>query len=288
MNIFIPLWVCYHLLLNFSTLLYNNTIKSEPIMTLQDVAMHQYASTKFTDTGSEPAFDEVMVEKTITLYLNGNRLTSIVTTPGFGKELAVGFLITEGLIRSLKDLEEIREMDDRVELRAGIAQDSELEYELRSSGGLGLRRSICDAEVFVPAAQNFSIGVLLASLKYLDDETQKKTGGAHTATLVGADGTLRYKAVDIGRHNAVDKVVGQAVLHGDDLSRMFLISSGRQPAGMVMKAARAGIPLIISKAAPISSGIDCARQTNVTLCCYATREKTKAFSSPDRIIIGSP
>jgi FdhD protein len=121
-------------------------------------------------------------------------------------------------------------------------------------------------------------------MKHLYDETQDKTGGAHTASLVDADGNLRYKAIDIGRHNAIDKVVGMAFMNGDDLSRMFLVSSGRQPAGMVMKAVRAGIPLIISKSAPISSGIDSARRANITLCCYATAEKVKVFSAPERIV----
>jgi len=131
--------------------------------------------------------------------------------------------------------------------------------------------------------QIFRVNVLLDSVRYLYDETQDRTGGVHSASLVGADGSLKYKALDIGRHNAIDKVVGMAVLNGDDLSKMFLVSSGRQPAGMVMKAVRAGIPLIISKSAPVSSGIDSAIRSNITLCCYATKEKFKVFSAPERI-----
>jgi FdhD protein len=156
-------------------------------------------------------------------------------------------------------------------------------HEIRSSGCVGINWDTRDEDVHLPLEQTFSSKILLESMKYLYDEIQDRTGGAHTASLVDANGRLMYKALDIGRHNAIDKVVGMAVLNGDDLSKMFLVSSGRQPAGMVTKAARAGIPLVISKAAPVSSGIDSARRANVTLCCFATSEKMKVFSVPERI-----
>ena len=148
---------------------------------------------------------------------------------------------------------------------------------------MGLNWEKRDEGVYLPVQQTFRSDVLLDSLKYLYDETQDATGGAHSASLVDAEGRLRYKALDIGRHNAVDKVVGMAVLNGDNLSKLFLVSSGRQPAGMVMKAVRAGIPLLISKAAPVSSGIDSALRSNITLCCFANGEKAKVFSAPERI-----
>lgn len=245
--------------------------------------VRNYASTKITRDGFEPATDPVMVEETIELIVNDTKLAAIVTTPDLHRELAVGYLVTEGAIRSRDDLENIEEKDNWVLLQIRSFEHFDLWHELRSSGCIGINWDRRDEGVLVPLKQTFSIDVVLGSIKYLYDETQERTGGAHTASLVDAKGTLRYKAVDIGRHNAIDKVVGMAVLNGDDLSKMFLVSSGRQPAGMVMKAARAGIPLVISKAAPVSSGIDSARRCNVTLCCFATKEKAKVFSVPERI-----
>ncbi|MBP1752783.1 MAG: fdhD [Geobacteraceae bacterium] len=243
-----------------------------------------YSSTKITRNGREPATDPVMVEETIELIVNGTKLSSIVTTPDLHKELAVGYMVTEGAVKERKDIEEITEKDGWVFLKIRSFKHFDLWHELRSSGCIGVNWEKRDDDVILPVKQTFRIEVLLDSMKNLYDETQDRTGGAHSASLVDADGNLKYKALDIGRHNAIDKVVGSAVLNGDDLSKMFLVSSGRQPAGMVMKAVRAGIPLIISKSAPISSGIDSALRSNITLCCYATREKIKVFSAPERII----
>jgi len=244
-----------------------------------------YSSTKVTREGSEPATDPVMVEETIELIVNGSKLSSIVTTPDLHKELAVGYLLTEGAIKDKSDLESIEEKGNWVLLQIRSFEQFDVWHELRSSGCVGINWDRHDEDVRLPLEQTFRGSVLLDSMRYLYDEIQDRTGGAHSASLVDATGKLKYKALDIGRHNAIDKVVGMAVLNGDDLSKLFLVSSGRQPAGMVMKAARAGIPLVISKAAPISSGIDSARRANVTLCCFATSEKMKVFSVPERIEI---
>jgi FdhD protein len=224
-----------------------------------------------------------MVEETIELIVNGTKLSSIVTTPDLHKELAVGYMVTEGAVKNRNDIEEVTEKDGWVMLNIRSFEHFDLWYELRSSGCIGVNWDKRDEDVYLPISQTFRIDVLLDSMEYLYDETQDRTGGAHSASLVDSDGKLKYKALDIGRHNAIDKVVGMAVLNGDDLTKVFLVSSGRQPAGMVMKAVRAGIPLIISKAAPVSSGIDSALRSNITLCCFANTEKVKVFSAAERI-----
>lgn len=246
--------------------------------------VRSYTSVKITRTGREPAADPVMVEQTIDLIINGTKLSSIVTTPDLHRELAVGYMVTEGAVKSRGDIEDVVEKDGKVFLKIRSFEHFDLWYELRSSGCIGVNWEKRDEDVTLPIDQKFEAGVLLDSMKYLYDETQDKTKGAHSASLVDAEGNLKFKALDIGRHNAIDKVVGMAVLNGEDLSKHFLISSGRQPAGMVMKAVRAGIPLVLSKAAPISSGIDSARRANITLCCFASTEKLKAFSAPERIV----
>ncbi|WP_424357939.1 formate dehydrogenase accessory sulfurtransferase FdhD [Methanocella sp. MCL-LM] len=245
----------------------------------------EYTSVKITRAGKEDAIDPVMVEQTIDLIINGTKLSSIVTTPDLHKELAVGYMVTEGAVKDRRDIEEVMEKDGKVFLKVRSFEHFDLWYELRSSGCIGVNWEKRDEDVSVPVSQTFPARVILDSLKYLFSEIQDRTRGAHSACLIDAEGRLRYQALDIGRHNAIDKVVGMALLNGDDLSKMFLLSSGRQPAGMVMKAVRAGIPLIVSKAAPISSGIESARRANVTLACFADREKVKVFSVAERIVV---
>ena len=244
-----------------------------------------YDSLKITRQGKEPAEDPIVVETTVDLLVNGTRLSSIVTTPGMHRELVVGYLVTEGAVSSREDIGEIVEKDNKVDVSIKNFEHFDLWYELRSSGCIGINWEHRDEGLFLPVRQVFGIGVVLDSLKYLQSEVQERTRGAHVACLVDPGGHLLYNALDVGRHNAIDKVVGAATLDGTDLTRLFLLSSGRQPAGMVMKAVRAGIPLVVSKAAPVSSGIDSARRANLTLACFADKEKVKAFSCPERIIV---
>jgi FdhD protein len=250
---------------------------------MDSVIVKEYDSTKITRRGREPAKDPVIVETTIDLLVNGTRLSSIVTTPEMHKELVVGYLLTEGAITSGGDIQGIEQNGNKVDVKIKSFEHFNLWYELRSSGCIGINWEHRDEGLFLPVGQTFGIGVILDSLKYLQSDVQGRTRGAHVACLIDADGRLLYNALDVGRHNAIDKVVGAATLAGTGLTKLFMLSSGRQPAGMVMKAVRAQIPLVVSKAAPVSSGIDSARRANLTLACFADKEKVKAFSCPERI-----
>jgi FdhD protein len=92
------------------------------------------------------------------------------------------------------------------------------------------------------------------------------------------------KAIDVGRHNAFDKVVGKAYLDSIDVSRHFLLSTGRQSAGMVMKAARAGVPLVATKTAPLSTGVEAAEKAGVCLVCFVSHDKLSVFTHPERLV----
>jgi len=121
------------------------------------------------------------------------------------------------------------------------------------------------------------------SLEYLETETYRKTSGAHSATILDDECSIVARGVDASRHSAYDKAIGMALMVGADLERSVLLASGRQSAEMVAKAVRATIPIVISKAAPISSGIDLARENGLTLICFADGQKFSVFSGVDRI-----
>jgi FdhD protein len=127
--------------------------------------------------------------------------------------------------------------------------------------------------------------MIFASMGMINDLAAlwSRTGGAHCSAICDCYGGLVSYAEDIGRHTSIDKAVGKALLDGRDLSECFLISTGRMPAGMVAKAYRAGIPLIVSNTAPLTSGVEIARRLGMTLICFARPPRMSVYSGIDRI-----
>ncbi len=109
------------------------------------------------------------------------------------------------------------------------------------------------------------------------------TGGVHEAALFENEKLVAF-AEDVGRHNAIDKVVGISIQSNVNFSYTVLVSSGRQPADMVLKAARMGIPIVVSKAAPIRSGIIAAEKTGITLVCFVRNPKMNVYTHHYRIL----
>ncbi len=214
--------------------------------------------------------------------MNKTPIAAILATPEMLKELALGYVICEGVVRAKEEIKgyQIKGKTIRVEIEPN--EHLELWRELRSSGCVGVRWDE-NENVNVISYTKFSKEAIKKSLVFLESEIYKKTHGTHAACLVNEEGRCVIKAIDVGRHNAFDKVVGKAYLEGLDLSRHFLLSTGRQSAGMVMKAARAGIPLVATKTAPLSTGIDAALKTGVCLVCFVSNEKLSVFTHPERI-----
>ncbi|MEM2934212.1 MAG: formate dehydrogenase accessory sulfurtransferase FdhD [Methanocellales archaeon] len=233
---------------------------------------------------SSKILSSTAVEASIALYVNGTRIASIMATPNMIKELALGYLICEGVISKLEEIEDVEVDQEKLEVQVKLKDDGHFQIwnELRSSGCIGVA---WDQEENVKVCSNLKLkaSVIRNSLKHLESEVYSETRGVHSASLIDANGRLIAKAIDVGRHNAVDKVVGRALLEKIELSQLFLLSTGRQSAGMVMKAARAGIPLIVTKAAPLSSGVEAAEKTGVCLIAFADKDSMVVYSHLNRI-----
>lgn len=242
--------------------------------------LKEYRSIRLSRRGREYEPAEVAVEATIPLYLNDRRIAVLTATPQQLRELGAGYVVSEGLATP----DQITNITiDRGEVYVSAeSPDLELWHELRSSGCIGVSWEEQE-EVTVNSNTIFNPRVIWDSLDHLDSHVYRVSRGAHSATIITIDGEAIARAVDIGRHCAVDKAIGTAVLEECDLSNCFILSSGRQSRGMVLKAARAGIPLVVSKAAPLSSGVDAAESARLTLVCYADREKIRVFTHPGRI-----
>jgi FdhD protein len=219
-------------------------------------------------SGSERRHQEVdvAIEERIEIVLDGTVVAKLFCLPSELEELAVGHLVCEGLISFPEDLVSVKAEGKSVFCESC---DRKIEKELRPIDS-DLRMS---PESIFGAVDQLNEGAHL----------WRRTGGTHSALILREDGTLASFCEDVSRSSAVDKAVGAALLAGADLSRSALTTTGRLSSVMVFKAARAGIPILVSRAAPLSTGIDLARRLGMTLIAFARRPKLYVYTGDGRI-----
>jgi len=243
----------------------------------------------------EKSTDMVAVEEPLAIYVNDEPFVTLLSSPAMKKELSIGHLMGEGIIKSINDLDEtIIEKD-----KAWMKLKKGLETRLKAATAVRLITSACGSiddflklldrieKPTVTSDLKVNARKILEMIKVMCEksETYKMTRGVHSAALFAPDCKCISIAEDVGRHNAVDKVIGDAALKQLDFSQLILTSTGRQTADMVLKAARVGIPIVVSIIGPINSGIKAAEKTGVTLICFARRPAMKICTHLERIII---
>ena len=248
--------------------------------------------------------DFVAEEVPLHVFVNGIRYVTILCSPTQLKELAVGHVLSEGLVKSVDEIRDILlETGGKCQilLKAGI--DAEKRISI-SQPFARLIISACGSQDYWPLTRlvdriefprvtsdlTVDASVVLESVRQLSTlaKTFRETGGVHIAALFSAKGELMTSAEDVGRHNAVDKVIGAGGLSKLDFKNCFLALSGRLTGDMVLKAARMGIPLVASLAAAIDSGIEAAQLTGVTLSGFVRGKRINIYTHPERIILGMP
>jgi FdhD protein len=249
--------------------------------------------------------DEIAVEEPLELRLAGDSLAVTMRTPGEDERLALGFLLAEGVIRSAADVGTIshcgRPGDEgygnviEVVPASGARLDFERVDETRrgsltsSACGICGRKTIDDLLARVPTITR-SIQVpaeLLAQTTERLRDGQKnfaRTGGVHSAAAFALDGTLLHQSEDVGRHNAVDKVVG-ALLQRDQLGQAVVLAvSGRAGFEIAQKAAMARIPFVTSVGAASSLAIDLAERAGLTLAAFVRGGRMNLYTHPGRVV----
>jgi len=207
---------------------------------------------------------ELARESRVTV-IAGRTQYHLMCTPKNLIELAVGFVISEGIAKSLDEVEVSKIEDDIIYVKMDGEHSS---TTIRSSGCIGVFREREEIPR-VKAGERFTLEEVREALNYIETEEYRKTRGYHTAVVVGKDGVVS-RMYDVGRHNAVDKAIGSALLKGAELSKTFLLLSGRISRGMAMKCARVGIPLIASKAAILDSAIEVCEKSGIAAVSFAT------------------
>lgn len=247
-------------------------------------------------TGDRQGIEEkVAMESPVNIYVNDNYLITLLATPKLQKELAVGWLFDEGVLQSWEEVKgvtldknNVRVMTKKTlpEKRLNVVGMTRI---LTTACGLSINKflKVIKQKGSNPVKSDYTVVArkIVRMVHRLDEisELFKSTGGTHAAALF-EEGELTASAEDIGRHNAIDKTIGIAVQSDVDFSKCTLVSSGRQPADMVLKAAKMGIPILASKASPIRSGIIAAKKTGITLTCFVRQQRMNVYTHPGRIL----
>jgi FdhD protein len=253
--------------------------------------------------------DAVVTEEPLQLLLNGDELSVVMRTPGQDLELALGLMFAEGIARSLDDIRLVRisaesgETEDRIRVDASIVESNQIDIQLVHAPRRKPERSmlsssacgVCGAVLIedlrrdlalLPAGPVVDPSALPGLVERLrsGQGVFERTGGLHAAGLFTARGELVCMREDIGRHNAVDKVVGRLLLDGGLPARdTVLVVSGRAGYEIVQKSITAGMPVLAAVGAPSSLAVALSREFNQTLVGFLRGERFNVYAAPERL-----
>jgi FdhD protein len=252
--------------------------------------------------------DAVVMEEPLQLMLDGAPLSVVMRTPGHDVELCVGLMFAEGVVRSLDEVRFIRISAESGEHEEGLRVDADLvesnqvdmhlagvarrkpERSMLSSSACGVCGTVLIEDLrrdLAPLSEGPAVDPSL--LPGLVDRLRagqgvfERTGGLHAAGLFSVDGTLICLREDVGRHNAVDKVVGRTLLDGSSLPSSILVVSGRAGYEIVQKSISARIPVLAAVGAPSSLAVALAREFNQTLVGFLRGDRFNVYAGPERL-----
>ncbi len=262
---------------------------------------------RISDDGSRRRPDSLAAEEPLELRVDGQSLAVTMRTPGHDVELAHGFLLTEGVLGSGEDIATARYCDSRddagrntynvldIALAPGVdPPDDSVQRRFYTTSSCGVcgkasldavrtrtRYSPADDPTTVSTEVLFGLPDALRAAQRVFDST----GGLHAAGLFTADGTLLVAREDVGRHNAVDKVIGHTLLAGRvPATGTVLMVSGRASFELTQKAVMAGIPVLAAVSAPSSLAAETAAETGMTLVGFLRGRSMNIYAGDHRIV----
>ena len=251
---------------------------------------------RISSTGAVKERDLVVREAPVTIFLNDVDLVTLLCSPKDLEYLAVGFLFAEGLIKRKEDVKSII-ADNKdgvvwVETVEGKKIPDNILARRFITTGCGKGLSFIDSpkpRKGLKAKSGFKMhaGKVALLMKEFQERSKiyRKTGGVHSAGLANARGIVAFNE-DIGRHNAIDKILGECVLKGIKTDGLILMTSGRVSSDLLVKAARARIPFIVSRSAPTDLSVRLARDLGITLVGFARGSRMNVYSNERRIVAG--
>ena len=257
--------------------------------------METFSILKIKDNSKEMVDDLVVEEVPLTLLIGNKELVTILCMPSDLEDLVRGFLFTSGLIRKAQDIEKIVLDRERWSVYIELADksvDTAFVFKRLYTSGCGkgtLFYSLQDISKRRKITSDLKFNV--DQISCLMSEFQKKsegylsTGGAHSAALAGENGILAFRE-DIGRHNAIDKIIGLWLSQSRNFQDKVMLTSGRISSEVLLKIQKCRIPMIISRSAPTNQAVKLAKDMGITLVGFVRGNRMNIYSGEERINLG--
>ncbi|MEE3083791.1 MAG: formate dehydrogenase accessory sulfurtransferase FdhD [Candidatus Thermoplasmatota archaeon] len=256
----------------------------------------ELAAQRFTSSRRIAISDAVAIEEPLQILINGVQFAITMRTPGDDEALVYGLLLSEGIIRNRDDISSLNQEENEISVTleeevSWSQEEHARSFSRTSSCGVCGRASLESMMETDPPETHHSIPMLtVLQIDGLGDALNQAqidfeaTGGMHAVARFDENANFIDAAEDVGRHNALDKVIGRAVLRKENpLSKQILMLSGRVSFEMVQKAVMAGIPIISAIGAPTTLAVDLARQHGLTLIGFARENRFNVYSGAWRI-----
>ena len=237
--------------------------------------------------------DCVVSERAITVMIDKVGSFTIMCTPSDLEALAVGFIFSEGIITSTRDIVSITIKESMPDVVGVVVEDPgrvtiQRNLIVASSCGMCGVRNIDKMLADMPVCSNTAEVTPATLFQVVEDirplqELFRVTGGSHAAGIFDSQGRIFAFAEDIGRHSALDKAIGKAILSEQSTAGCGAVLSGRVSLEMVTKAAKAGIEVIAAVSAPSSFALEAAEKWNITVCGFVRGKKMNIYTHPERI-----
>lgn len=251
--------------------------------------------TKYEGDTREVIEDVIVREYPVTLILNNEELVTMLCTPEKFDYLAIGFLMSEGLIASKDEIRLVIVDDIRGVVRVEIKQDNpELKdaiFKRLITSGCGRGASFYNAadvrdRVKIETDLRLTPGQVTSIMKEFQHRSElfKRTGGVHSAALTDGNEILIFSE-DIGRHNAIDKIFGECTMKEIPLDDKVVVTSGRISSEILLKVARRKIPILISKSAPTNQGVKLAEELGITVAGFVRGSRMSVYANDWRITV---
>jgi FdhD protein len=245
---------------------------------------------KITGASSQTAADLVAVEKKIRISVNGTHILSLYCSPTMVREFVTGIVHNEALISGEWCAERMTiEYGDEIQVdipSSGTVREGEKVVTSGCGGGVSFSRGDIGR---VTDTATFAAGVIREIFREFQhrSDAYKLTGGAHSAALTDGERILAF-AEDIGRHNAVDKVIGYCLLENIPFEGKIMLASGRLSSEIVGKCAASRVPVLASRAAPTSLAVEIAESAGITVVGFVRGDRMNVYTGKERITVSMP